>query len=112
MLFCQSWLDSWVCWKCECCSASHGEVFCSEISPVWPWLPPLSVAGITASITMISFSSNVMSWFVGRPWILVAVSFQSLSLVPALSPIFLVGFAPAFEYKYSLLNSDNQSSNE
>jgi len=45
-------------------------------------------------IAMSSFSGSVTSWSVGWPWILVAVSFQTSSLMSARSPI-LVGFAPA-----------------
>jgi hypothetical protein len=68
---------------------------------------------MVAAIAMSSFSSNVTLWSIGWPWILVAVSFRSSSLMSARSPI-LVGFAPALGYVRSetLLNSDSQCSNE
>ncbi len=57
------------------------------IIPMCPWFPPPSVVGIFARIAMSSFSRIVRSWFIGCPWILVTVSFLTMSRMSALIPM-------------------------
>jgi hypothetical protein len=65
-------------------------------APACPWFHLPRAVGMLAAIAMSSFSSVVMSWSVGCPWILMTDSFLSSSCVSARSPILMNEFTSPF----------------